>query len=553
MRFILICILSINTLLSFANNPFKFGKVSMDELKQSDCSFLENSAAMVTGEVGELGFVWIPGKGYQYELKVTVRKKIFTNSGKDQGNIKVKLYQPVNEANSQTLEELKGFTYNLVNGKVQKTKLTESDKFETRLNDYWVEINFAMPAIQNGSVIEYKYTINSSYVSNLKTWFFQSDIPVKYSEFSYYIPEFLTYKSMVMGSSIPLESEDLSKHQTFTIESRDRVSAGLSEKTVSDFETRSIGKKIIAKNVLPVEHEPYMSNKVDVPCRIEFQLDYIQFKGQPIETVAGTYEEFNAELLKDESFGLRLNNSFFAKDWTESVAGKDDIAKAISIFRKAQNHFIFDGVYGIFSDKAGRNAYTSKEGSVADINLSLVAAFKDAGLEVYPVILSTKSNGTPHPLYPSFDDFNYVVAAVIIDNKIIFADAASNMPFGKLPYKCLNGNGWLVAEQGRFVSLKKNNPNKTTRMIMTELSDGKLVSSYSVKEEDYAAITTINSVQKDKTQFEDDLKSVFTEGTLGEVTYHEDNSKDVFKYEFTVDRPFDETDIIYFLRYRKSP
>jgi hypothetical protein len=50
-----------------------------------------------------------------------------------------------------------------------------------------------MPNVKEGSVIEFEYTIKSPRFSELIDLSFQSSIPVNYSEFRTYIPEYFVY------------------------------------------------------------------------------------------------------------------------------------------------------------------------------------------------------------------------------------------------------------------------------------------------------------------------------------------------------------------------
>ena len=69
------------------------------------------------------------------------------------------------------------------------------------------------------------------------------------------------------------------------------------------------------------------------------------------------------------------------------------------------------------SSSAGRSAYKKAEGSVADINLKLIAALRNYNIKAYPIILSTRGHGTIHPVYPNYNEFNYVIAGIEIGGK----------------------------------------------------------------------------------------------------------------------------------------
>ena len=67
-----------------------------------------------------------------------------------------------------------------------------------------------------------------------------------------------------------------------------------------------------------------------------------------------------------------------------------------------------------------------------------------------------------HPVYPNYSDFNYVIAVVNIEGKEYFLDATSRLPFGILPVKCYNGQGWKASlSNPDWVNLK-NGKHYTT-------------------------------------------------------------------------------------------
>ena len=54
-------------------------------------------------------------------------------------------------------------TYNLENGQVSATQLDKQDIYTTRTDRRHSEKKFTLPAVKEGSIIEYTYTITSDY------------------------------------------------------------------------------------------------------------------------------------------------------------------------------------------------------------------------------------------------------------------------------------------------------------------------------------------------------------------------------------------------------
>ncbi len=532
--------------------PIKFGKVTEEELALKECSFYPQADAMVLGKSGRLHFIYHQEKGWQYELEVTVRKKIFTAKGKEEADIKISYYSPIKGSNREEISGLKAVTYNLVDGKIEKVKLPNSEEHETQLNDFYRSISFAMPAVTEGSVIEYTYTSKSDFISNLATWHFQSDLPVAYSEFRYTIPQFFNYQISQLGSYIEIESEEKKVPETFMLIWHEEQ-AGIGNfdrnkgtRRTSELKSESNRRYMVAKNVLPFKDEPFMTNKVDVPARLEFQLMSIQYPNEGPKTIAGSYERFNNELLESERFGFRLDKGNFAKEFIETLSGTET-EKAAQIFYWLQKHFSWNETHTMFSDLAGKQAFNKKEGTVADINLSLISAYHEAGITAFPVILSTRGHGMVHPVFPNFSEYNYVVALVVIDGNMFFADASADMPFGMLPTKCLNGNGWLVKPgQGQWVNLKQGAVVEETIFSQVEIKEDEVVKKVSVKKDGYTGIALNKSfVEKGEDEFKTSIKESFNDWELAEFSFEAIKNRKEGQFAATFSKELDDPDLIY--------
>src|SRR5690606_5947910 len=137
----------------------------------------------------------------------------------------------------------------------------------------------------------------------------------------------------------------------------------------------------------------------------------------------------------------------------ESVIANEtnDLAKAEKIYDFIRGWYRWNEFTGKYSDAGIKKAFDQKVGNVGDINLSLIAALKYAGLFVEPMILATRDKGLPIELYPVLTDFNYVVAKLNLGDKIYMLDATDDfVPFGVLPERCLNGRGRVLGEKESY-------------------------------------------------------------------------------------------------------
>ena len=163
----------------------RFGKVSKEELTKLKSTIDSESPAEILYEKTDIKLDFMDSDRKLYVTQeVEGRIKIYDKNNTDEGLLKIEIpmYAP-----SSTREKIISFrmvTYNLENGKIEETKIKNSEIFTERVNKNIEVQKAAFPNIKDGSIIEYKYTILSPYYRNIDRWFFQSSVPVIYSNFS---------------------------------------------------------------------------------------------------------------------------------------------------------------------------------------------------------------------------------------------------------------------------------------------------------------------------------------------------------------------------------
>ncbi|HYE95297.1 MAG TPA: transglutaminase domain-containing protein, partial [Rubricoccaceae bacterium] len=106
---------------------------------------------------------------------------------------------------------------------------------------------------------------------------------------------------------------------------------------------------------------------------------------------------------------------------------------------------VWDRHYDVFADRSADDVLAAGRGSSAEVNLLLLAVLRAMGLEATPILLSTRSNGRPLPLYPLLSQFNHVVVLAAAGGSPVLLDATDrDLPAGLLPVEALAGMGWRV-------------------------------------------------------------------------------------------------------------
>ncbi|MDR2131272.1 MAG: DUF3857 domain-containing protein [Odoribacteraceae bacterium] len=503
----------------------------MKEMTMERCDFCPDAKAVVLDRRGEITFTYYPSAGLMYHFAEGVRVKILDASAAGRANVKIRYYSPSASTieNNERVMELKGVTYNLENGKIVTTRLERADIYRTRLNAYTEEVSFALPAVKAGSVIEYSYTRESNYISSLPDWFFQEDIPTLSNELLYILPEYFNFQARMMGEIQPLKREE----KRVTTQLNDVTHPGL-----------SVWMRV--QEVPPVEEEPYVSNPCDLPFRVEFQLVSVDIPGIPVMHFAGSYRQFNKQLVEDSYFWRPATRGSFPVELKEQVAGMGVEAKIAFLTRWLQERVTWDEKSGITASRGAREILRDGHGSVAEINLALNSLFRQHGLEAYPVVLSTRGHGVIHPIYPNFDDFNYVISAVKTgENAFFLCDATSHTPPGLLPPHCLNGPAWLVSEGGgRFISLETTGGLKQYVSSTVRFENGKRVVNVEVVEQEYAALETRGRVARlGKEGFVEHLKERYAGWTLSNFEF--ERTPEGLRYLFTLEQEAGAGELLY--------
>lgn len=421
-------------------SPVKFGKVSPEDfiIKQA---FDTGASAVVIADIGNSVLEGNTKGWFSLVHTRTKRIKILNKNGFDAAKVEITLYSEGGA--EEKLDELKAYTYNLENGKVVVTKLESESVFRDKLTKNLVARKFTLPAVKEGSIIEYSYTIKSDYIRQLRSWYFQSIYPCLWSEYEVGIPEFFNYVTIKQGFLRP-EVKTGSYGTKFRITfpgGADRDESGTLEGTVYT-------RRWVVKNIPALTKESYTSSIKNYVGGVEFQLASHQFRGQMPHDYMGNWLLLSKGLLESEYFGesLSKNNNWLdddLKNITKGATTKIEKAKKIYAFVR-DNMTCTDHSASAMSGTL-KEFYKKHSGNVAEVNLMLTAMLRHEGIIADPLILSTKENGFTSELYPLWDRFNYVVCEAEIDSVYYDLDASSPYnAFAKLPSYCYNGHARLI-------------------------------------------------------------------------------------------------------------
>lgn len=101
-----------------------------------------------------------------------VRIKVFKSEGTSLADVQLPyIFQRENYSNLDAL------AYNLVDGKIVKTHMRRQYLFREQVDDEDWLMKFSIPEVREGTVIEYRFTKNSDFVTSIDPIIIQHGIP----------------------------------------------------------------------------------------------------------------------------------------------------------------------------------------------------------------------------------------------------------------------------------------------------------------------------------------------------------------------------------------
>lgn len=476
---LVLCLFS--TTIAAQRKEIKFGKITAEDFTINSPVVDSNTNAVILADVGSSE---IDGnnKGWFSLIHKRIRRvKLLNKKGFDEATVVIPLYK--SGGDEEKLDDLKAVTYNLEGGNVVQTKLDAKSVFKEKYDKNYDVKKFTFPNIKEGSIIEYTYRIESEWIQFLRSWEFQGDYPRLYTQYTTRIPEFFVYVFLSQGY-FPLKNEKKDKFKSYVVSNSE--GAGATERhDLSGYETENIW---YAYDVPALKEEPFTSTIDNHISKIDFQISRIQLPPPNVpKDVLGNWAKVSDELLKHEQFGNEINRPNI---WLEDDI-KNIIAGATTDFEKS--HRIYDFVrdnisvtkntgYILPDNTTLREVFKRKNGSLAEVNLLLIAMLRHAKLQADPVLISTKNHGWAHSFYPLMSKYNYVLCRAFINGKHVYLDPSQKrMGFGRLSPELYNGPGFVVKTMPDQILLEADSlkESKSTLIFLVNNDKKGLMGSFS--------------------------------------------------------------------------
>lgn len=571
---IIILILWCNALLA-QKAPMKWGKLTDKEIRMNAYEYDYNAPAVILCDYGSYTF-----DTHENHLRLMftrhVRIKVFTDLPAKYSNVSVTYF------GKEQFEEVitfKGQTFNVLpSGHIEKHKVRNRDIINEDVSKEGLKRKkMSLPNVKPGSIIEYTYTIASLNFKNPRKWYFQTDIPVIYSEFLMRSPSPFQYYFAISGDETPKINEQTENSQLVAF------------KYYYYGRARSMSVPIMGKQYRIVyEHLPalikdsHRTTMKDYCTNVEFHLakvdrmnndmsqrvwEYLtlpllvttqdDFSPMPNSWYynerypAGFYpyalpswKDFANELMRTKYFGKPFMKYWGYADIVIDITDgmNDKKQQMITIYNFVKDNLKWNGKYSIAVKEDLSEVYEAKSGNGTELNMMLTNMLINAGLDAYPVIISTRNHGRIEDLFPVIQQFNHLIVSVTIDENTYFLDATDPLrPYYLLDENDLNGKGYLVSRVApKWVEIENPVEHKSIKEVNFKIDSNGLASG-TIKgtETGYFAYNKRKEIiETGEVQYMDDCIKIFP-GMVDDLYIENLNALDsnlITNIEFTSDK-----------------
>jgi hypothetical protein len=443
-----------------------YGIISNEEFKMKECAFDKDAdAAILLDEA-------VSDHDDEYHLITYhhLRIKILKEKGFDAANVSLRFWR---KDDFEFIDMLDAMVTNVdPSGRIIAENLTKKSFYKQNLNERIGTISFTFPNIKVGSIIEYKYRSFMKNYNGLDDWDFQKELPVVKSK----------YKLTILPNT----------EFTYRINKKNTIPVIVDTKSEA-------GKVYFEMNNIPaLTDEPFMDAREDYLQKVIFQLSGYSNNGLGNTKYMTSWNEVIREMLSTREFGGQLDRNIpgtgaFMSD-IKKMTGEEDRMK--SIYNYVRNNMSWNNMYSKYAGDGIKTPWEKKKGTSGEINLILVNLLKEAGLEVYPILVSERFYGKVNIEYPFIDQFNSVFACVVIKGKKYYLDATDTYtPAHIIPNNILNTTALIVNKKnGGMITIQNDsllyNDQITTKINLDK--SGVLSGDVNIKSTGYSAVKKIS-------------------------------------------------------------
>lgn len=381
------------------------------------------------GEISDSLFIEEPGHSHPFEyLNRQIRIGFRESGGRIEAvlehhyRVRVESDDPVQQAEAslvtipyhhldgvERIEDVEGVTYH-PDGR--RFFLEEDEMTTADLDSRYRTVEFLLPNVVQGSILEYRYTIGRRYIEELPDIFLSQKVPTRLFHLILHNEPFLRYRAVESGDPFVLEyhEERIDTSRVPLVFSYDRPEPISVEHWFGE---------------LPAVGDPVYSPPArDLRGVLRFQISEFGFPRQPLEN---SWEFVAAQIRRgdlnpfeylDHLEGVRT----VGKELTQSTS--DGMEAVQILYQYLNRRMVYNGELQPFPVASPGQVLNGEPSDQAAINLVMLALLQGAGLDARPVYLSGREGREIQRNFPSLHQFQQMVVLANVDGEQIWMDAS---------------------------------------------------------------------------------------------------------------------------------
>lgn len=437
---------SSNLTAQVAEPNLKWGHPTQQELEMTSYSPDPDADAVVLCKTTDVQYI-ITKDVLQVLYDVKGRIKILKPEGTKHASVDI--FYTVNdgvEGNREVVSHVKGTTFNLVNGQLERSELTSEMVNTLKAPDPKQKVmTLLFPDAKAGSVIEYEYTITSDLYREIKDWGAQCELPVAYTKYDVTIPEWFGFYVQTIGNEYntsKISQQRTAKRPTYIIET-----------SGAEYECLGVNFEFEGRRLTAMKNEPLIFSPQVYAQRVIIDINTETLPRHTKHQYSMTWNEIDQYLLKHNNFGKLLNSNPLKKEMKKAGISqmKDVDQKILATVRLLRQHVKWNGKYDLYGSPASQ-VLKSGKGSNTDINFMLIAMLNDAGINAYPAVLCTRDIDIIDENRSTMKNLTSTIVVIDRGDRFqVFDGSMENATIDILPTK-------FLVSKARVIKKDNNNP-----------------------------------------------------------------------------------------------
>ncbi|NGP77175.1 DUF3857 domain-containing protein [Balneolaceae bacterium YR4-1] len=364
-------------------------------------------------------------------LDYYVRIKVFDASAREASVVAIPYYF------ERDIEEVVNIRAATHTQEGEEVPLPDDSIRRININSRYNVIEFTMPQVEDGAILEYSYRVKRRYIEELPDFYLANQAPTDLAKVTITYPGYLRYETIEENfdgqvNRFTQQIDTSSAAKIFTVPQPDPI----------------LKETYVARDIPALEEEAYISSIDDYRGKLKFKLSEF---GIPRQKLENSWKLVVAELRRNQNVLAVADRNTKAKALGREIARLYESEKAVqdSIFRYINSTANFSGSKSPYSEVTDSTVLTGEPSNQAAINQTLLAMLHGAGIEAYPLLISTRQFGQINKSFPSFFQFNGQLTYSIIDGETYFMDAS--FPYSQpnlIPVDTYNETGLLLKPDG---------------------------------------------------------------------------------------------------------